>query len=372
VIRDTGAPKLLRGVNRSGLEYAFNTLGFLDAAGITERDIDQIVNGWHANIIRLPFNQDRVIRGVSRGGITHPASLYLSSLDQVIRWASARGAYTLLDLQWLDDVTPHGGDPASPNRVPCLPDRNTAMVWRLLAARYHDEPAVLFDLFNEPHSPIFDAAQPLRNDTVPLLLTPDATSTTTPPVTVTTEHWHAWARLLVDTIRAVHSNSLIFVSGIDWAYDLRDLPLTPAASNAAPYRNLVYSTHVYPWFGPSISASLDPTTFPTLSPTGSSPNWETAFGQYVPQFPVFAAEWGFEAAPGPTQAAEEIQLRAWGEALDRYLDSAPRSGAQHFQVGWTAWDWINFPHLRRPDPVTGAMAPTAFGDVVGHRLAYTP
>ena len=38
-------------------------------------------------------------------------------------------------------------------------------------------------------------------------------------------------------IREVHPQSLIFVSGVEWGYDLRGFPLDR--------ENIVYSTHVY-------------------------------------------------------------------------------------------------------------------------------
>ena len=64
---------------------------------------------------------------------------YLRRIDQVIAWAAELGAYTLLDLQWLvDHIAP-------------LPDQQSPRLWRTLADRYHANPAVLYDLYNEPH-----------------------------------------------------------------------------------------------------------------------------------------------------------------------------------------------------------------------------
>src|SRR5262245_11518407 len=95
---DTMQPALLRGVNRSGLEYTEPIDGgFLAAAGFTEDEVRRIVSDWGANIIRVPFNQDWALRGRKD---CSPEE-YRASLDQVISWASALGAYTILDLQWL-------------------------------------------------------------------------------------------------------------------------------------------------------------------------------------------------------------------------------------------------------------------------------
>ncbi len=55
---DTKETVLLRGLNRSGLEYSEpDEQGFLSAAEISRSEIRTIVEKWGANIIRLPFNQ---------------------------------------------------------------------------------------------------------------------------------------------------------------------------------------------------------------------------------------------------------------------------------------------------------------------------
>src|SRR5688572_32874906 len=99
IVTDAGQPISLRGVNRSGLEYAEpGALGFLESCGLSEAEVCWIVREWRANILRIPFNQDWALNG---RGTFSPAE-YLDSIDRVIFWASRAGAYTLLDLQWLD------------------------------------------------------------------------------------------------------------------------------------------------------------------------------------------------------------------------------------------------------------------------------
>jgi hypothetical protein len=52
-------------------------------------------------------------------------------LDQVISWASGFGAYTLLDLQWLD----------AERKIAPLPDEDSVKLWSLLAERYRGNAA---------------------------------------------------------------------------------------------------------------------------------------------------------------------------------------------------------------------------------------
>lgn len=154
----TGTPVTLRGVNRSGLEYAGpDEQGFLSGAAISRMEIEVIVRQWRCNIIRLPFNQDFVLRG--RNG--RSGEEYQRALDQVIFWASSFGAYTLLDLQWLNADQIYGG---GGNHVAPLPNFESIELWTTLAQRYKEEPAVLFDLFNEPHDRLNDDPFPLNRE----------------------------------------------------------------------------------------------------------------------------------------------------------------------------------------------------------------
>jgi endoglucanase len=224
--KDTGDVVLLRGVNRSGLEYTEpGDHGFLNAARLTQDEINHLCNDWHCNVIRLPFVQDFALRG--RGKFS--AEAYLESLDQIIHWAAECGAYTMLDLQWLDADKPWGADREF---IYPVPNRESATVWHVLASRYADRPEVLYDLYTEPH------------DTTPMI-------------------WNQWAQLLADTVWQDNPRGMVFVSGVGWGFDLRKV--------AIEGHNVVYSTHVYKKWGD---------------------DWDGAFGERSRTDPVFAGEWG--------------------------------------------------------------------------------
>jgi aryl-phospho-beta-D-glucosidase BglC (GH1 family) len=312
----TGAPVRLRGVNRSGLEYSRS----LAEANITRAEMAEIVGGWNANIVRLPFNQDFAFH----------VDGYLDAMDQAIAWAAESGAYTLLDLQWLDADRAFGsnGD-LSINRVAPLPDPDTIALWTMLAERYRDEPAVLFDLFNEPHHPLPDDSNDLY------VLTADGVPVTTSSRRVGMREWQPWARRLIAAIRGVHPAALIFVAGTSWAYDLRGFPLVDP--RGVPLANIVYNTHVYPWVRTR-----------TILFEPWEADWHRAFGHLASRVPVFAGEWG-----GTTDDL------LWGQRLLAYFEM--------HNIGWTAWSWADWPHL-----VVSARdsdyAPTPFGELVRHAL----
>jgi endoglucanase len=306
---ETLRPVRLRGVNRSGLEYASSEgAGFLANAGIAPREFDEIAS-WGANVVRIPFNQARALG--------EPA-LYLAALDAAIALAAARGMYTLLDLQWLDSETPRGylAD-GRPNFVAPLPNLASLKLWSQLANRYKEEPAVLYDLFNEPHDP-------LPGDTGDLCgIRPDGNVIPLTRRRVKFANWAGWARQLVSVIRSENPGALIFVSGLDWGYDLHGFPLTGVP-------NVVYSSHVYP---------------------NKAKSWPAAFGSLSRKAPVFLGEWG----------GTEEHL-AWGEELLVYTDDRA--------IGWTAWSWSDHPHLI--DKNRASYEPTPFGQLVRASLRSMP
>jgi endoglucanase len=331
VRRDTGEHIRLRGVNRSGLEYAdpgprgTGPQAFLDSVGFDEADLRRIA-AWGANVVRVPFTQDFVLRG--RGAAT--GADYLAALDQVVRWAEQAGLYALLDLQWIDADTPRGiGQDGSINRVPALPDAESIDLWRLLAAHYRDRPSVLFDLFNEPHTP-------MQTDEAPLAgVLPDGGLWRLPARVVGMDEWQPWALRLIAEIRAIHPLAVIFVSGVRWAYDLRGFPLR--RRSGAPVEGLVYSTHVYPWLALG------------LWPGRPEQEWHRAFGHLAEAHPVFAGEWG----------GDESRVE-WGRRLLAYLEATT--------VGWAAWSWCDWPPLLG-DHRGGDYACTPFGAVVKEGLS---
>ncbi len=309
----TGRAILLRGVVRSGLEYSAPTgAGALANSGITSAEIREIVSTWRANIIRLPFNQDWAL---SRPG--YDAEPYLAAIDFVIEAAASNGAYTLLDLQWLDATTPRGrNNDGSNNFVAPVPDELSIRLWTQLASRYSNEPAVLYDVFNEPH----DA---LPDDNVPVPgIRNDGTTFRVNSGRVSMEVWQPWALQLINAIRSRNPDAVIFIPGVNWAYDLRGFPLNE--------EGIVYSTHVYR------NKGEDPA------------DWDTAFGFLAASHPVFAGELG----------GGDADLN-WGQDLMDYLEER--------SIGWTAWSWSDRPYLLSM-PVTPDYTPAPFGRIIQRAL----
>lgn len=298
----TGVNLILRGVNRSGLEYAGpDEQGFLSGAAISRSEIQVIVRDWKCNVVRVPFNQDFVLRG--RNGFSGEA--YQRALDQIIYWNSLYGAYTILDLQWLDSDRIYGG---KDNYVAPLPNVTSIELWKLLGSRYRGEPAVLYDLFNEPHDRLPDDSYPLNRE--------DGGTYPAAQRQVTMREWQPWARTLTEAVRSENPDTVVLISGTNWGYDLRGMPMD--------LPNVVYSTHVYPDKGN---------------------DWAGAFGDVSEQVPVFAAELG------PKVNDPEIDFV---QKLIEFLKDR--------EIGWAAWSWFNEPLL------INRYAATPYGAIIRRSL----
>ncbi len=261
IIDSDGNQVVLHGVNRSGLEYDKN------GNGMSQTEFDYMCQNWQAKIIRIPFNQEWIMTDES----------YNNFLDEVIGWIKNNGAYIILDLQWQNTTV----------KIPRIPDTSAVTMWKKLALRYKDDPAILYDIHNEAHDVGFD-------------------------------EWRDRASQIIAGIRSVHAKALILVSGLNWANDIGVW-----ARNPLPYDNIVYSLHVYPWFS-------------------NATKFDELVGNYSDQIPVFVGEFG-----------GYVENAAWGRQLMAYLNEEG--------LGWTAWSWIDDPHLTQQD---NRRTPTEFGAVV--------
>src|SRR5262249_2978300 len=98
------------------------------------KSIPVAIEHWKSNVIRLPWRQDFWFgRGPWQkkdGGLA-----YRKLVDEAVEATASRGAYLVLDLH-----------------VFGAPMAEHAEFWKDAATRYKNNPAVIFELFNEPHS----------------------------------------------------------------------------------------------------------------------------------------------------------------------------------------------------------------------------
>jgi endoglucanase len=126
----------------------------------TKADIDAM-GAWGFNSVRLPMHYALYTLPVDAEPVKGQQTWLEEGFrrtDQLLAWAKANGMYLILDLHAApggqgNDINISDRDPAKPSLWddPAHQDKMVAL-WRALAARYKDEPAIAaYDIINEPN-----------------------------------------------------------------------------------------------------------------------------------------------------------------------------------------------------------------------------
>lgn len=214
-----GNQVLLRGVDRPSFEWSVSG----EEASASDY---MLMSQWGANVVRLATNQDFWLSNTT--GVT-----YQANIDQQVTWATAAGMGIIIDLHWNN-----GGQQM-------MADRNSITYWSQVAAKYQNNPWVMFELYNEPHDISWTQ-----------WLSGDAT--------------YAGMQEMYAAVRAAGANNLCLVGGLNWAFDLSGV----GAGYAVQGTNVAYATHPYDYAGKQLA------------------DWPAAFGYLVPTYPVVMTEFG--------------------------------------------------------------------------------
>jgi endoglucanase len=137
----------LRGVNRSGLEYAcIQGWGFFDSPHpdqIDSRAMIAAMKSWDIDVVRVPLNEDCWLGLMTKPGLG--GRPYRRIVEAYVHELVASHLFVILDLHW-----------AAPGRVRAtgqlpMADRDHAPAfWRSVARTFRTDGDLIFDLFNEP------------------------------------------------------------------------------------------------------------------------------------------------------------------------------------------------------------------------------
>ncbi|MGB8356089.1 MAG: glycoside hydrolase family 5 protein [Chthoniobacteraceae bacterium] len=221
------------------------------------QSIPVAIDQWHANVIRLPVKENFWFgwgpwQKKGDNGMT-----YRKLVDAAVEAAASRGAYLVLDLHQFG-----------------APTENHVAFWKDAALRYKNHPAVLFELFNEPHSMSWkvwkdggslksaendhkDAGVKENNEAMSGDKTPGM-------------------QALVDAVRATGAKNLIIAGGLDWGYDLSGVVTDYALKDHDGGNGIMYSSHIYPWKKDWQHNTLDAAAkYPVfIGETGNPSSWE--------------------------------------------------------------------------------------------------
>jgi len=283
----------LRGVNCAGLEWSS------DGDGHTLKTIEVAVGEWRANLIRLPLSQDRWFGKAPEQ--TDAGAGYRSLIRKVVGYCAAHGAYVILDLHW-SDAGEWGRNIGQHN----APDRNSAAFWKNFAEVYGNNPAVLFDLYNEPSNITWD--QWYKGG--PITETDDKTQL---PLTYKSVGMPA----LVAAIRSTGANNVIVAGGINWAYEVGGIADGRALADPTG-SGVVYAVHPYPHEYAGIGRE-------TIA------QWTARMEAFAQKHPIIVTEFGSLEADWPFPKDWNYTDEKWNREMLRVLE-------EH-RWNWTAWDF---------------------------------
>lgn len=291
-----GWPIRLLGVNRSGAEYAcVDGLGLV--AGPIDRRAIAAMAMWRINAVRIPLNEDcwLGINGVPR---RYGGERYRATITRYVARLHRAGLYVVLDLHWNAP-----GSALATGQQPMADLDHAPAFWSSVARTFRSDPAVIFDLYNEP----FDISWRCWRDGC---LVPAGWRT-------------AGMQTLVNAVRSHGANQPIVATGLDWGGDLSSwLQYRPRD----PANQLVAGIHAYD-FRPCVSPDC----------------WGKEVGPTARDVPVVTTEVGQKACSSAF--------------IDRFM-----TWADHVGVSYLAWTWdpsgCSAPSLIR----SWSGQPTASGD----------
>jgi aryl-phospho-beta-D-glucosidase BglC (GH1 family) len=271
----------LRGVNTASLEWSSNGEGHI------LRTVETAIRDWHANHIRLPLSQDRWFGKAPEQ--TDQGKAYRTLVQQVVDACAGRGCYVILDLHWSD-----AGEWGQQIGQHVMPDRNSLQFWKSLASAYKNHPAVIFDLYNEPHDVSWDVW--LNGGKVA-----EKASRRTPA----REFEAVGMQALLDAVRETGAKNVVLAGGLDWAYDMSGLLKGKLLSD--PRGNgVIYANHTYPFKGDTVE------------------KWIAKMEAATSKLPVIVSEFGSDS-------------RGMGGRGEQWVRQVLQAMEDH-NWNWTAWD----------------------------------
>lgn len=209
---------------------------------VTKKDI-AFLKGIGMNSVRIPINY-RLLTPEDHPGIWLPSGFHL--LDNVVKWCREEGIYAILDMhaapggQTGENIDDGWGYPFLFNSEES--QKRLINIWKKLAERYKDNPAVLgYDLLNEP-IPNFKGYDTLNVRLEPLY------------------------KRITKAIRNVDKHHIIILEGAQWAtnfkafgkpfdsktiYEFHKYWMPPTQDQIQEYINFRDKYHVPIWLGES-------------------------------------------------------------------------------------------------------------------------
>lgn len=298
-----GRPVRVLGVNRAGTEFAC-AQGWGHFDGPTDAAALSKIGAWGANAVRVPLNESCWL-GIGGVSTTWGGASYRTAIQSYVQRLHEAGMLVILDLHW---AAP--GSALATKQIQMADADHAPAFWQSVATTFRADPAVIFDLYNEP----YDISWSCWRD----------------GCTTSAGYRAAGMQSLVDAVRSTGALQPLLLNGIQYGGDLSQW-LTYAPKD--PAGQLIAGAHIYDFSGCNTVSCWDATLAPVAA-----------------QVPMITGEVG--------------QSNCGRDWLDRYLDWADSHGVSYTPWTWNTWDCNGGPSLITNYDGT----PTGFGIGVRERL----
>jgi len=281
LVNAAGQAVQLRGVNRSGTEYAC-IQGWDVFDGPNDAASVQAIAAWRTNAVRVPMNEDCWLN-INGSPAAYSGANYQQAIKNYVSLLNQNGLYAILELHW----TAPGTQKAT-GQQPMLDRDHSVTFWTQVAAAFKGNDRVIFEPQNEPY--------------------PDNNSDTTAA-------WRCWRdggtcsgmsfqaagmQEIVTAIRGTGATNVIALGGVQYSNALSQW-LTYRPTD--PLNNVVAAWHVY-----------------NFNICKTTTCWNNTVGVVAAQVPVVATEIGDDSC----NATFMTGLMAWLDAHNS---------------GYLAWTW---------------------------------
>jgi hypothetical protein len=323
-VNGSGQTIRLLGVNHASFEYAC-----VDGFGYNDGHMDDAdataIASWNANAVRVPLNEDcwLGINGQPNDSQdpdeTLTASGYQQAVKDYVSFLNAHGLYAILDLHW---TAP--GTQVAEEQQPMPDNDHSPAFWQSVASTFKDNPAVVFDVFNEPFDPT-DPRSGTDQDPQDQVTwncwdtgtengpdggAPCDTSAYDANGIKTVPYRVAGLQTLLDTIRAAGATQPVLTGGLDFANDLSQwgdhAPDDPLNQEAASFHNYTgqacdniscWNSEIAPVAVnvPVVTGEFDEDNFDNPSCDNRTPStFDADYMSWADQHSVSYLAWGWE------------------------------------------------------------------------------
>jgi hypothetical protein len=284
LVNGAGKPIQLIGFSHSGSEYAcVQGWGIFD--GPTSNAAIQYMRSWAPRMVRVPLNEDcwLAINGVK---LAYSGANYRTAIAGYVHRLNAAGLYVDLDLHW----NAPGHNRATGQQVMADAD-HSIVFWQSVARYFKSNPAVAFELYNEPHDISW-----------PCWLSGCRVS----------GGWRtAGMAQLVNAVRSVGARNVVLVGGLGWSNDVSQwLRYRPHD----PVNQLGAVVHMY-----NFNGCVNPSC------------WNATIAPVARHVPVVTTELG------------ENDCNGW--FVTEYMHWADRARVSYLAWTWNTWDCRSGPAL---------------------------